>query len=106
MLDTPSCQGTARIHAGCHEGRRRGGRIVNIGGTAGDLPVELKWWMDEQMIDRLGRFTAARAWKSAAMVESGAIDLSPLTPMVWPLEQINEAINGVTKGDGGSPSMQ
>jgi len=58
--------------------------------------------MDEQM-ELIGSvwFTAAEGMEIAAMVESGAIDLSPLTPMVWPLEQINEAINGVTKGDGG-----
>ena len=41
MLDT--------LGAVASHGVRRGGRIINIGGTAGKLPIDLKWLMDEQM---------------------------------------------------------
>ena len=46
-------------------------------------------------------FTAAEGMELAALVESGCIDLSVLEPRVWPLEKINEAISGVSRGDGG-----
>jgi len=58
--------------------------------------------MDEQM-ELIGSvwFTAAEGMEIAAMVEGNVVDLSIMEPMVWPLEEINDAISGVTKGDGG-----
>ncbi|AOT04047.1 hypothetical protein [Arthrobacter sp. U41] len=86
-------------------GVRRGGRIINIGGTAGDLSVDVKWWMNEQM-ELLGSvwFTSAEAMELAAMLGSGTIDISVLQPKSWPLDDINEAISGVASGDGGFTS--
>jgi D-arabinose 1-dehydrogenase-like Zn-dependent alcohol dehydrogenase len=102
MLDTLGAKAPLESMLDAMKGVRRGGRIVNIGGTAGDLPVDVKWWMDEQM-ELIGSvwFTAAEGMEIAAMVESGVIDLSIMEPMVWPLERINEAISGVTKENGG-----
>ena len=102
MLDTLGAKAALASMLDAMRGVRRGGRIVNIGGTAGELPVDVKWWMDEQM-ELIGSvwFTAAEGMEIAAMVESGCIDLSLLEPKVWPLEKINEAISGVTRGNGG-----
>ena len=102
MLDTLGAKAPLESMLDAMKGVRRGGRIVNIGGTAGDLPVDVKWWMDEQM-ELIGSvwFTAAEGMDIAAMVESKVVDLSVMEPMVWPLEEINEAISGVTKRDGG-----
>jgi threonine dehydrogenase-like Zn-dependent dehydrogenase len=86
-------------------GVRRGGRIVNIGGTAGELGVDVKWWMDEQM-ELIGSvwFTVAEGIELAELLRSGAIDISVLQPKSWPLDEINEAISGVASGDGGFTS--
>jgi D-arabinose 1-dehydrogenase-like Zn-dependent alcohol dehydrogenase len=102
MLDTLGAKAPLESMIDAMKGVRRGGRIVNIGGTAGHLPLDVKWWMDEQM-ELIGSvwFTAAEGMEIAAMVGNGVIDLSVMEPMVWPLEKINEAISGVTKGDGG-----
>lgn len=102
MLDTLGAVASLDSMKDAMHGVRRGGRIVNIGGTAGELGVDVKWWMDEQM-ELIGSvwFTAADGMEIAAMVGSGVIDLAVLEPKSWPLDSINEAINGVTSGDGG-----
>jgi alcohol dehydrogenase len=84
---------------------RRGGRIVNIGGTAGELGIDVKWWMDEQM-ELIGSvwFTTAEGMELAGLIDSGAIAISALRPRSWPLDEINEAISGVASGDGGFTS--
>lgn len=102
MLDTLGAKAPLESMKDAMTGVRRGGRIVNIGGTAGELGVDVKWWMDEQM-ELIGSvwFTAAEGLEMASMIRSGAVDLSVLEPRSWPLEAINEAINGVASSDGG-----
>lgn len=101
-LDTLGAVASLAAMKDAMHGVRRGGRIVNIGGTAGELGVDVKWWMDEQM-ELIGSvwFTAADGIEMANMVRSGVVDLSVLEPMTWPLDSINEAINGATSGNGG-----
>jgi alcohol dehydrogenase len=102
MLDTLGAKAPLDSMLDAMGGVKRGGRVVNIGGTSGPLPVDVKWWMDEQM-ELIGSvwFTAAEGMEIAAMVEAGIIDMSVMSPMVWPLEKINEAISGVGKDEGG-----
>ena len=39
------------------------------------------------------------------LIEAGVLDIqSVLEPKAWPFEQINDAINGVTSGEGGFTS--
>jgi alcohol dehydrogenase len=38
------------------------------------------------------------------LLGSGAIDISVLEPRSWPLDEINEAISGVSSGAGGFTS--
>ncbi|TCU29493.1 alcohol dehydrogenase [Rhizobium azibense] len=102
MLDTLGAKAPLEAMLDAMGGVKRGGRIVNIGGTSGALPVDVKWWMDEQM-ELIGSvwFTAAEGMEVAAMIEAGIIDMSVMSPMVWPLEKINDAISGVGKDEGG-----
>ena len=98
MLDTMGAKAPLAAMKDAMMGVRRGGRVVNIGGAAGDLAVDVKWWMDEQM-ELIGSvwFTAAEGIEMAGLIANGAVDLSVLEPKMWPLE----SINGVTSGDGG-----
>jgi D-arabinose 1-dehydrogenase-like Zn-dependent alcohol dehydrogenase len=84
------------------KGVRRGGRVVNVGGVAEDLPIDVKWLMDEQ-IQLIGSnwFTAAQGQEMAEMVRTGTLDLSYLEHKIFPLESVNEAISGLTDRDGG-----
>lgn len=81
---------------------RRGGRIVNIGGTAGKLPIDLKWLMDEQM-QLVGSvwFTTAEGYEMVELIRSGAVDLSVLEHNVARLDDINTAISGIADRSGG-----
>lgn len=105
MLDTLGAVASLESMKDAMYGVKRGGRIVNIGGTAGELGVDVKWWMDEQM-ELIGSvwFTAAEGMEIADMVAAGVVDLSFLEARTWPLEDINKAINSVASGDGGFTS--
>jgi D-arabinose 1-dehydrogenase-like Zn-dependent alcohol dehydrogenase len=83
-------------------GVRRGGRIVNIGGTGSDMPLNTKWWMDNSM-ELIGSawLSTAEGMEIAQMVRTGVIDLSVLEAKTYPLDQVNDAINGAASGDGG-----
>ncbi len=102
MLDTLGAKAPLESLKDAMTGLRRGGRLVDIGGTSGELGLDVKWWMDEQ-IELIGSvwFTGADGIEMANMIRTGAIDLSVFEPKSWPLESINEAISGVTSGDGG-----
>jgi alcohol dehydrogenase len=84
------------------KGVRRGGRVVNVGGVADDLPIDVKWLMDEQ-IQLIGSnwFSAAQGQEMADMVRTGTLDLSYLQHRKFPLAQVNEAISGLKDRDGG-----
>lgn len=83
-------------------GVRRGGRVVNVGGVADDLPIDVKWLMDEQVqIIGSNWFTATQGQEMADMVKTGVIDLSYLEHKIFPLAQVNDAISGLTDRDGG-----
>ncbi|GES09744.1 alcohol dehydrogenase [Acrocarpospora macrocephala] len=105
MVDTLGAVASLDSFKDAMHGVKRGGRIVNIGGTAGELGLDVKWWMDEQM-ELIGSvwFTTAEGIELAEMIRHGVIDISVLQPKSWPLDEINEAISGVASGDGGFTS--
>jgi D-arabinose 1-dehydrogenase-like Zn-dependent alcohol dehydrogenase len=83
-------------------GVRRGGRVVNVGGVAENVPIDVKWLMDEQ-IQIIGSnwFTATQGQEMADMVATGTLDLSYLEHKIFPLERVNEAISDLSDRDGG-----
>ncbi|MQA34398.1 alcohol dehydrogenase catalytic domain-containing protein [Modestobacter roseus] len=105
MIDTLGAVASLDSMKDAMGGVRRGGRVVNIGGTAGELGLDVKWWMDNS-IELVGSawFTTAEGMELVDMIEFGALDISALQPKAWPFEKINDAINGVTSGDGGFTS--
>ncbi|HEY5857565.1 MAG TPA: alcohol dehydrogenase catalytic domain-containing protein [Aldersonia sp.] len=83
-------------------GVRRGGRIVNVGGVADAVPVDMKWLMDEQVqIIGSNWFTAAQGQELANMAETGTLDLSYLEHERFPLAEVNRAISGLKDRRGG-----
>lgn len=81
---------------------RRGGRAVNIGATAGDVAVDVHHMMDQQL-QLMGScwFTAGEGQDMAAMAASGLLDLSVFEHECYPLEKVNDAINGIAIRNGG-----
>jgi alcohol dehydrogenase len=83
-------------------GVRRGGTIMNIGGTVGKLPIDVKWLMDEQ-IRLIGSvwFSTAEGYEMAELARAGVLNLSVFEHHVYPLADINTAISGITNRHGG-----
>ncbi len=102
MVDSLGAAASLEALDDAMHGVRRGGKIVNIGGTVGKLPIDVKWIMDEQL-SFIGScwFTGAEGYELVSMIQSGAIDLSLLETHAYPLSEINAAISGVASRNGG-----
>lgn len=81
---------------------RRGGKLVNVGAVAGDVPVNLHYLMDND-ITLVGSawFTTAQGQEMADLVEAGEVDMSIFQHHVFALENVNEAIGGIENRNGG-----
>lgn len=81
---------------------RRGGVAVNVGATAGDVPIDVHHMMDHQLrlIGSLW-FTPGEGQEMAALSERGLVDLSVLENVVYPLAKVNDAISGIAQRSGG-----
>ncbi|MFI7583454.1 alcohol dehydrogenase catalytic domain-containing protein [Kocuria sp. M1N1S27] len=81
---------------------RRGGKAVNIGATAGDVPIDVHHMMDQQQ-HLIGSvwFTAGEGEDMAAMAANGMVDLSVFENMNFPLAKVNDAIHGIENRHGG-----
>ena len=87
MLDTLGAVASLEIFDDAMHAVRRGGRIVNIGGTVGKLPIDLKWLMDEQM-QLIGSvwFTTAEGYEMVEMIRTahrGSCRSSSTRPRGW-----------------------
>lgn len=102
MLDTLGAVASLEAFDDAMHGVRRGGVIINIGGTAGKLPIDLKWLMDEQMT-LIGSvwFTTAECCELAEMAAVRTVDMSILEHEAYSLSDINAAISSVGTGNGG-----
>jgi len=83
-------------------GVRRGGKVVNIGGVADELPIDMKWLMDEQ-VQLIGSnwFSTAEGQELAHMVQTGTVDLSYLVHERFSLTDVNQAIGSLKDRRGG-----
>jgi D-arabinose 1-dehydrogenase-like Zn-dependent alcohol dehydrogenase len=81
---------------------RRGGRAVNVGATAGDVPIDVHHMMDQQQ-SLIGScwFSAGEGQEMAALAGTGAVDLTVFEDVVFELDEVNEAINGLDNRNGG-----
>lgn len=84
------------------ESLRRGGRMVSVGGMSEPLPVEMFRLMCFQ-ISIIGSlwFTVGEGQDMAEMAAAGTLDLSVFEHEVFPLSQINEALDAVENRKGG-----
>lgn len=81
----------------------RAGTIVTVGGMDQKLPFDPIWLMCSH-IAYLGSawFTTGEGHDMAQMAASGALDLSPLEHLTFPLERVNEALSSAQqRSDGG-----
>jgi alcohol dehydrogenase len=81
---------------------RRGGRMVNVGGMAEPLQVDMIRVMTFQ-ISIIGSlwFSVGEGQDMAEMAAAGTLDLSVFDHEIYPLSRINEALDAVEKRRGG-----
>ncbi|SDI13433.1 alcohol dehydrogenase catalytic domain-containing protein [Pseudomonas panipatensis] len=96
MLDTLGAKAPAELSVDAMRAVGRGGRIVQIGGVAGPIPIDPHPFMCAQL-QYIGSlwFTTAEGDEMAGMVASGILDLSPLEERAYPLEQLNQALDDI-----------
>jgi len=82
MLDTLGAVASLDIFDDAMHAVRRGGKIANIGGTVGKLPIDLKWLMDEQM-QLIGSvwFTTAEGYEMVEMIRTRIVEST--RPLSW-----------------------
>jgi len=81
---------------------KRGGVMVNIGALAEPLPLNPTQFMTSALrYCGSNWFTNAEAALMADMIRVGALDLSPLKPRVYRLEQVNQALADIKERPGG-----
>jgi D-arabinose 1-dehydrogenase-like Zn-dependent alcohol dehydrogenase len=102
MLDTLGAKAPTELSVDAMQAVGRGGRIVQIGGVAGPIPIDPHPFMCAQL-QYIGSlwFTTAEGEEMASMVESGILDLSLLEPHAYPLERLNDALDDIqAQGNG------
>jgi alcohol dehydrogenase len=81
---------------------KRGGVMVNIGALAEPLALNPTQFMTGALrYCGSNWFTNAEAALMADMIRVGALDLSPLKPRVYRLEQVNQALADIRERPGG-----
>ncbi|MBH3426427.1 zinc-binding dehydrogenase [Pseudomonas alkylphenolica] len=102
MLDTLGAKAPTELSVDAMQAVTRGGRIVQIGGVAGPIPIDPHPFMCAQL-QYIGSlwFSTREGEEMASMVESGILDLSHLEARAYALEQLNEALDDIqAQGNG------
>lgn len=80
----------------------RGGRLVDVGAVQGDVPLDLFWALSNDVtIIGSSWFTTHQSQTMVDMVGAGLLDLGFYEHKVYPLEQVNEAVNDTDSRCGG-----
>lgn len=99
------CNGPGAAHETFLQGMRamrRGGRAVDIGAVAGEIPIDVHFMMDNnQCLIGSQWFTTEEGKEMADMVGSSVADFSLLETHARPLSEVNEAISGIAVRHGG-----
>lgn len=102
MLDTLGAKASVDFSIDAMQAVTRGGRIVQIGGVAGPIPIDPHPFMCAQL-QYIGSlwFTPAEGDEMAAMIAAGTVDLGILEPRPYKLEKINEALEDIEQHGNG-----
>ena len=102
MLDTLGAKAPAALSVAAMQAVARGGRIIQIGGVAGPIPIDPHPFMCAQL-QYIGSlwFTTTEGDEMASMIAAGTVDLSLLEERRYSLEQLNQALDDIqTQANG------
>lgn len=102
LIDCSARGASAAVTAEAVTGLKRGGVAINIGALTEPLPIEPMRFMTSRLhLQGSNWFTTGEGQLMAEMANSGALDLSHLTPQAYPLAQVNDALEAVKARPGG-----
>lgn len=102
MLDCLGAKAPAELSVDAMQAVMHGGRIVQIGGVSGPIPIDPHPFMcaQWQYIGSLW-FTSAEADEMVSMISAGTINLGLLESRPYALERLNEALEDIqTQANG------
>lgn len=102
MIDTLGAKAPTELSIDAMDAITRGGKIVQIGGVAGPIPIDPHPFMCAQL-QYIGSlwFTTTEGEEMASMCEAGLIDLSLLEERAYKLEELNEALEVIEREANG-----
>jgi alcohol dehydrogenase len=81
---------------------KEGGITVNVSALLDPLPIKPAIFMDTQLQYRGSNwFSVAQGQQMAELVRAGVVDLSPIESRVYPLAEVNDALEAVKTRPGG-----
>jgi alcohol dehydrogenase len=84
------------------EALKEGGITVNVSALLDPLPIKPAKFMDTQLQYRGSNwFSVAQGHEMAELVRAGVVDLSTIKPQIYPLSQVNDALEAVKSRPGG-----
>lgn len=102
MVDTLGAKAPAALSVDAMRAVARGGRIIQIGGVAGPIPIDPHPFMCAQL-QYIGSlwFSSVEGDEMASMIASGLLDLSIIEGRPYRLEQLDQALDDIeAHGDG------
>src|SRR6185437_336459 len=102
MVDTLGAKAPAALSVDAMRAVARGGRIVQIGGVAGPIPIDPHPFMCAQL-QYIGSlwFSNVEGDEMARLIDSGMVDLSLIEERPYRLDQLDRALDDIqTQGDG------
>jgi alcohol dehydrogenase len=102
MVDTLGAKAPAALSIDAMRAVARGGRIIQIGGVAGPIPIDPHPFMCAQL-QYIGSlwFSSVEGDEMARLIDSGMVDLSLIEERPYRLDQLDRALDDIqTQGDG------
>lgn len=102
IADTLGAKAPVELAVSAMKAVASGGRIVQIGGVSGPIPIDPHPFMCTQL-QYIGSlwFTNAEAHELMALINAGMLDISQWTPRPYPLEHLNQALDDIQKDSNG-----
>lgn len=102
MIDTLGAKAPAQLSVSAMEAMSVGGKVVQIGGVSGPIPIDPHPFMCRQL-QYLGSlwFSTDEANELVSLIESGLLDTSIWSPRPYSLNQLNKALDDIQQDSSG-----
>lgn len=102
IVDTLGAKAPAELSVSAMNAATSGGKIVQIGGVSGPIPIDPHPFMCTQL-QYIGSlwFTTAEAQELMALIRAGLLDINQWAPRPYALDQLNQALDDIQDNASG-----